>query len=96
MNDHTPTTLTPTPMPMQVKPKSPQLGALVSFFIPGLGSIINGVGKGSEVLLLWLIAWPLIPVNGLGILLGFIAWIVGIHDGYKSAKNWNTAHGVLS
>ncbi|QWZ06779.1 hypothetical protein KRR39_14695 [Nocardioides panacis] len=82
--------------PMQVAPKSPGLSLLASFFLPGLGSMINGeAGKGVAILLCWIVSWVLtiVLIGFLG-LLGF--WIWGMVDGYQGARKWNLAHGIIS
>lgn len=73
--------------------KSPGLSLLVSFFIPGVGSMVNGeVGKGIAILLLYLISWPLLFVLvGIPMMLG--VWIWGMVDAYTGAQNYNRRHG---
>jgi TM2 domain-containing membrane protein YozV len=82
--------------PPAVMPKNPAVGLLVSFFIPGLGSIISGnTNTGVIILVVWIVGlilfWFLI---GIPVVIG--AWIWGMVDGYKSAQDWNRAHGILS
>ncbi len=44
-------------LPIQVAPKNPALALLVSFFVPGLGSMVNGeVGKGVGILIGYLLS----------------------------------------
>ena len=79
-----------------VAPKSPGLAVLASFFLPGLGSMINGeVGKGVAILLLYLVSWPLILVL-IGIPMMFGVWIWGMVDAYTGAQSWNRRHGIWS
>ena len=79
-----------------VAPKNPGLALLASFFLPGLGSMINGeVGKGVAILLLYLVSWPLILVL-IGIPMMFGIWIWGMVDAYTGAQNWNRRHGIWS
>ncbi|MEP6817300.1 MAG: DUF2510 domain-containing protein [Marmoricola sp.] len=81
---------------VQVAPKSPGIALLASFFIPGLGSMINGeVGKGAAILLGYFLSWvlTLILIGFFGVL-GF--WIWGMVDGYTGAQKWNARHGILS
>lgn len=79
-----------------VAPRSPALGLLLSFFIPGLGSMVNGrAGMGVLILALYIVGAILIFfVLGIAICLG--VWIWGMVDGYKSAQSWNRAHGIIS
>jgi TM2 domain-containing membrane protein YozV len=79
-----------------VAPKSPGIGLLVSFFLPGVGSMINGNGGiGALILILYLVGWAL-SFFLIGIPLAIGAWIWGLIDGYTSAQRWNRAHGILS
>lgn len=80
----------------QVAPKSPGLALLASFFIPGLGSMMNGeAGKGIGILLGYIVSWFLVIV-----LVGFIGlfgfWVWGMVDAYQGARKWNAAHGIIS
>lgn len=81
---------------MMVVPKNPGIGLLVSFFIPGLGSMVNGkVGLGITILLVYIVGVFLsLVIIGIPIAIG--AWIWGMVDGYRSAQKWNRAHGILS
>ena len=80
----------------QVAPKNPALSLLASFFLPGLGSMINGdVGKGVGILVGYFVSWVLTIV-----LVGFIGiigfWVWGMVDGYQGARQWNARHGIYS
>ncbi|WP_076261237.1 DUF2510 domain-containing protein [Intrasporangium flavum] len=80
----------------QVAPKNPALSVLASFFLPGLGSMINGdVGKGVGILIGYFVSWVLtiVLVGFIGIL-GF--WVWGMVDGYQGARLWNARHGIVS
>lgn len=79
-----------------VAPKNPAISLLVSFFVPGVGSMINGdVGIGVAILIGYLISFPLVlVVIGLPMLLGF--WVWGMVDAYQGAVRWNRAHGIVS
>jgi TM2 domain-containing membrane protein YozV len=83
-----------------VAPKNPAVNLIVSFFIPGVGSMINGdVGIGVTILLLWLLAIGLdITVIGLilGVPLGIAMFIWGLIDAYQGAQRWNRRHGIIS
>ena len=85
-----------TAVPIQVAPKNPALALLASFFVPGLGSMVNGeVGKGVGILIGYLVSamlsFFLIGIPGV---IGF--WIWGMVDGYQGAQRWNARHGILS
>lgn len=81
---------------MVVAPKNPAVSLIVSFFIPGVGSMINGdVGTGIAILLLYIVGWVL-AVFLIGIPLAIGAWIWGLVDAYKGAQRWNARHGIIS
>ena len=80
----------------QVAPKNPGIALLVSFFIPGLGSMMNGqVGKGVGILVGYIASWFLTII-----LIGFVGlvafWVWGMVDAYQGAKSWNASHGIVS
>lgn len=86
----------PHQYPIVVSPKSPALALIASFFFPGLGQLINGeVGKGIAMLALYFVSWMLAFVL-IGFLFLPIVWIWSMIDAYSGAKNWNTAHGIIS
>ena len=86
----------PPPPPAVILPKNPAIGLIVSFFIPGVGSMINGdVGRGCLILGLYCLGWVLIFFL-VGIPIIFGVWIWGMVDGYQSAVRWNAAHGIIS
>lgn len=73
--------------------KEPALSLIISFFIPGVGTMINGeVGKGVAILIGFVVSWFLIIIliGFLGIL-GF--WIWGMVDAYQGAVEFNRRHG---
>jgi hypothetical protein len=77
-----------------LRPKSPGISLLVSFFLPGVGTIMNGeTGKGAGIL----VGWGASVVFSVFCLLGIIAviglWIWGMVDAYTGAQAWNRAHG---
>jgi TM2 domain-containing membrane protein YozV len=81
---------------MVVAPKNPAVSLIVSFFIPGVGSMINGdVGTGIAILMLYIVGWVL-AVFLIGIPLAIGAWIWGLVDAYKGAQRWNARHGIIS
>lgn len=81
---------------MVVAPKNPAVSLIVSFFIPGVGSMINGdVGTGVAILILYIVGVALAFVLvGIPLLIG--AWIWGLIDAYQGAQRWNARHGILS
>lgn len=84
---------------LPIERRNPGVSLLISFFIPGLGSMINGkVGIGVTILLLYALAVVCdFTVIGLivGIPLGIGVWIWGLVHAYKSAVAWNAAHGIM-
>lgn len=82
--------------PYAVAAKSPGLALLASFFIPGLGSMINGeIGKGVGILVGYLVS-AVLTVVLIGIVGMLVFWIWGMVDGYSGAQRWNARHGILS
>ena len=88
---------------MVVSPKSPGVSVIASFFLPGLGSIINGEGGKGAVMLIaylgfqvffWFTIWFLLGLIFLPFILGI--WVWGMYDGYEGARRWNAAHGIVS
>jgi TM2 domain-containing membrane protein YozV len=90
----------PTAGGYAVAPKSPAVSLIVSFFLPGVGSMINGdTGIGITILLLWLFAIFLdVTIIGLvvGVPLGTAMFIWGLIDAYQGAQRWNRKHGIIS
>jgi TM2 domain-containing membrane protein YozV len=82
--------------PQAILPKNPALGVIVSFFIPGVGSMVNGDAmRGGIILAVYIVGWFLaFFLIGIPILFG--AWVWGLVDGYLSAQRWNLAHGIVS
>ena len=67
-----------------------------SFFVPGLGSIINGdVAKGIGIFIGYVVGFVLVIVL-VGIVGVFGFWVWGMVDAYQGARRWNAAHGILS
>lgn len=76
--------------------KNPAVSLIVSFFLPGVGSMINGdVAKGIAILALWLISIPLLFVF-IGFVTLTVAFIWGLVDAYQGARRWNARHGIIS
>jgi TM2 domain-containing membrane protein YozV len=72
--------------PPQVAPKSPGLALLGSFFVPGLGQLMNGdAAKGVLMFCLYVLSFFLMFV-----LMGFLTapaiWIWGMVDAYGGAQ----------
>ena len=90
----------PTAGGYAIAPKSPAVSLIVSFFLPGVGSMINGdVGIGITILLLWLLSFGLdATLIGLvvGVPLGIGMFIWGLIDAYQGAQRWNRKHGIIS
>jgi TM2 domain-containing membrane protein YozV len=79
-----------------IAPKNPAVSLIISFFLPGVGSMVNGnVGTGIAILILYIVGWALSFVL-IGIPLAIGAWIWGLIDAYQGAQRWNRAHGILS
>ncbi|WP_353951267.1 DUF2510 domain-containing protein [Knoellia sp. S7-12] len=79
-----------------VAPKNPALSLLGSFFIPGLGQLMNGdTGKGIGMFVGYVFSFLLMFV-----LVGFLTapaiWIWGMIDAYQSAQRWNLQRGIVS
>src|SRR5690606_39377133 len=86
----------PTPQVYRVSPKSPGLAVLGSFFVPGLGQLINvQVGKAITFFALWCVSLLLLVVF-IGFLTTPVLWIWAMVDGYSSARLWNLRHGIIS
>jgi len=84
------------PPATMVQPKSPAVGLIVSFFIPGVGSFINGdTNTGAIILIGWFVSLLLSAILiGFPFVLGF--WVWGMIDGYSGARRWNARHGIVS
>lgn len=79
-----------------VAPKSPAVSVLLSVFIPGLGSMVNGnVGVGVAILMLNILGW-ILALALIGIPLAIGTWIWGLVDAHQSAQRWNREHGIIS
>ena len=79
-----------------VAPKNPGLALVASFFIPGLGTLMNGeTGKGIGILVGYFVSFLLaFVVIGIPLMIGL--WIWGMVDAYSGAKRWNARHGIIS
>ncbi|HET7419422.1 MAG TPA: hypothetical protein VFL27_03495 [Candidatus Dormibacteraeota bacterium] len=86
----------PPPGTVAIAPKNPAVSLIVSFFIPGVGSMINGdTTTGIVILILYIVGWASSwLLIGIPLLVG--VWIWGMVDAYQGAQRWNRAHGILS
>ena len=96
MSEPTPYVPPGPPYPQQVAPKNPALGLIVSFFIPGLGSLINGATATGLIILGGYLVSCVLMLILIGFLTAPIFWIWGMIDGYQSAVRWNARHGIIS
>lgn len=76
-----------------VSRKEPALSLVLSFFLPGLGTLINGeTGKGIGIMAGYFLGILLsVVLIGIPIMLGF--WVWGMIDGYSGAKAHNLRNG---
>jgi len=82
--------------PVAVQPHSAGLAVVASFFVPGLGSMLNEqVGKGILILCCYAVAW-ISCVILIGFALAPVVWIWGMVAANNDAHRWNRAHGILS
>ncbi|MDX2356313.1 hypothetical protein [Dietzia sp. PP-33] len=74
--------------------KEPALSLVLSFFLPGLGTVINGqTGKGIGIMAGYFLGMLLsVVLIGIPIMLGF--WVWGMIDGYSGAKEYNARNGL--
>ena len=84
------------PGAMVVAPKNPAVSLIVSFFLPGVGSMINGDTNRGLLILGLYIGGVILAIFLIGIPLAIGAWIWGLVDAYQGAQAWNRAHGILS
>lgn len=81
---------------VSVAPKNPAIALLASFFIPGLGTLMNGeTGKGLGILIGYFVAF-LMSFVIIGIPFAIGLWIWGMVDAHSGAKKWNVRHGIIS
>jgi TM2 domain-containing membrane protein YozV len=84
------------PPVMQVVPKNAGIAILISFFIPGVGSLYAGkTSTGVIILVGYIVSWVLTLV-----IIGFVGifgfWVWGMIDAYQAAQAWNRARGIVS
>lgn len=92
---------TPAAPTTATEAKNPVLHLVASFFVPGLGSFLNGDShRGIVIFAAYLASWfgYLLLVWAL---VGFIflpvavaVWGFGMVDAYRGAEDWNRRHGV--
>lgn len=79
-----------------VAPKNPGASLVLSFLVPGVGSMMNGdLAKGAGILVGYLISIVLMLLL-IGFLTAPIFWIWGMIDAYQGAQAWNARHGIVS
>jgi TM2 domain-containing membrane protein YozV len=80
----------------QVVPKNAGVALLISFFLPGVGSMYAGkTNTGVIILIGYIISWVLtIVIIGFVGIFGF--WVWGLIDAYQAAQAWNRARGIES
>jgi hypothetical protein len=79
-----------------VAPKNPAVSLLISFFLPGVGSLVNGdTSIGLIILVLWIVGIAT-SFFLIGIPLILAAWIWGMIDAYQGAQRWNARYGIRS
>jgi TM2 domain-containing membrane protein YozV len=86
----------PQPVP-QVLPKNPGIALLISFFLPGAGSMYAGKNNpGIAILIGYFVSYLFILLFFIGLIgvLGF--WIWGMIDAYQAAQAWNRERGIES
>jgi TM2 domain-containing membrane protein YozV len=95
-NAMAPPTAYPVAPGMIVAPKNPAVSLLISFFIPGVGSMVNGdTQTGVIILVVYLVGIATsFFLIGIPVLIG--AWIWGLIDAYQGAQRWNARYGIRS
>jgi TM2 domain-containing membrane protein YozV len=82
--------------PYPVLPRNPAIAVLASFFVPGLGSMLNEkAGKGVLILSLYLVSIVLMFFL-IGFVTGLAVWIWGMVAAHNDAREWNRLHGITS
>jgi TM2 domain-containing membrane protein YozV len=67
---------------------NPMLAVVISFFLPGIGSIYAGKTKmGAIIFFLALVSWVAIYFIGtIAFILFVVVWLYGLYDAYNAAK----------
>jgi TM2 domain-containing membrane protein YozV len=79
-----------------VVPKNAGIALLISFFIPGVGSLYAGkTSTGVIILVGYIVSWllTLIIIGFVGV---FAFWVWGMVDAYQAAQARNRARGIVS
>jgi len=84
------------PAPMMVAPKNPAISLLISFFLPGVGSLINGDTNTGVIILIGAVVSLVLMCIVIGFLTYPVFWIWGMIDAYQGAQRWNARHGFVS
>jgi TM2 domain-containing membrane protein YozV len=81
---------------LQVVPKNAGVALLISFFLPGVGSMYAGkTSTGVIILIGYIISWVLTVVI-IGFVGVFVFWIWGMINAFQSAQAWNRERGIES
>lgn len=84
-------------------PKNAVVSLVLSFIIPGLGTILNGeTTKGAVILGAYLLsimltitlAFVVVGLAFFPVAMGI--WVFGLVDAYRGANKFNVAHGLVS
>lgn len=67
---------------------NPMLAVVISFFLPGIGSIYAGkTMMGAIIFFVALISWGAIYfVGAIAFILYVVVWLYGLYDAYSAAK----------
>ena len=85
------------PAHWMVAPKSLAAALVFSFVIPGVGTMYAGrARKGLIIFGLWVLAWALTAAGLAGLIFVPAIWIWAMVAGYRDARKWNEAHGIIS
>ena len=75
--------------------RSPELAAILSFLVVGLGQLHNGeIEKGIIFIICYVVSIALC-IFGIGLFLLPILWIYSIYDAYNSAKKINNGEIII-
>jgi len=84
------------PPVMQVVPKNAGIALLISFFIPGVGSLYAGKTTTGVIILIGYVISRVLIVVIIGFVGVFGFWVWGLVDAYQAAQAWNRARGIES
>lgn len=70
---------------------NPMLAVVISFFLPGIGSIYAGkTMMGAIIFFVAVISWAAIYfVGAIAFILYVVAWLYGLYDAYSAATTMN-------